>query len=157
VSGRKSLPHDPPLWIDPADHIWMITVNALPRGSAQLTVPAIAEAIIGAVEFYWKSHKWYPWIFCVMADHCHGLFSFPRDTPGWKSTVRNWKHWLAAKHHIHWQTDFHDHRLREDESFSEKAEYILQNPVVEGLVARAEDWPYVWRPPDGMPFTGMPR
>jgi hypothetical protein len=42
----------------------------------------------------------------------------------------------------HWQRDFFDHRLRDDESFEEKAAYILNNPVRAGLVNRFEDWPY---------------
>jgi len=41
-----------------------------------------------------------------------------------------------------WQSGFHDHVLRSDESYGEKWEYVFQNPVRAGLVARAEDWPY---------------
>ena len=69
--------------------------------------------------------------------------------------MRDWKHWTAVQCGIEWQRDFHDHRLRRDESFSEKSDYILQNPVRAQLVERAEDWPYVWRPRDGL-FTGLP-
>jgi len=43
---------------------------------------------------------------------------------------------------IRWQPGFFDHRLRNDESFSEKWEYVRSNPVRAGLVARPEDWPY---------------
>ena len=39
---------------------------------------------------------------------------------------------------------FFEHRLRKEESFREKADYILANPVRAGLVERAEDWPYVF-------------
>jgi REP element-mobilizing transposase RayT len=41
-----------------------------------------------------------------------------------------------------WQPGFNDHLLRSDESYAEKWEYVLRNPVRAGLVARAEDWPY---------------
>jgi len=41
-----------------------------------------------------------------------------------------------------WQPGFNDHLLRSDESYAEKWEYVFQNPVRAGLVARAEDWPY---------------
>ena len=41
-----------------------------------------------------------------------------------------------------WQPGFNDHLLRSDESYSQKWEYVFQNPVRGGLVARAEDWPY---------------
>jgi hypothetical protein len=45
---------------------------------------------------------------------------------------------------IDWQDDFFEHRLRNDESARQKADYILANPVRKGLVSRAEDWPHVW-------------
>jgi hypothetical protein len=39
---------------------------------------------------------------------------------------------------------FFDHRLRRDESFGQKADYILHNPVRAGFVEKIEDWPYIW-------------
>jgi REP element-mobilizing transposase RayT len=41
-----------------------------------------------------------------------------------------------------WQRGFFDHLLRSEESYAEKWEYVRQNPVRAGLVARAEDWPF---------------
>jgi len=41
-----------------------------------------------------------------------------------------------------WQPGFNDHVLRNDESYAQKWEYVFQNPVRGGFVARAEDWPY---------------
>jgi REP element-mobilizing transposase RayT len=41
-----------------------------------------------------------------------------------------------------WQPGFFDRLLRSDESYSSKWEYVRQNPVRHGLVARAGDWPY---------------
>jgi putative transposase len=43
---------------------------------------------------------------------------------------------------IQWQRDFFEHRLRSDESYREKADYILANPVREGLVKEVKDWSY---------------
>jgi len=42
----------------------------------------------------------------------------------------------------HWQKAFFDHTLRSAESYSQKWEYVRQNPVRAGLVARPEDWPF---------------
>jgi hypothetical protein len=47
---------------------------------------------------------------------------------------------------IEWQRDFFEHRLRSDESWREKANYILANPVRKGLVAEISQWPYVFFP-----------
>jgi REP element-mobilizing transposase RayT len=41
-----------------------------------------------------------------------------------------------------WQPGFFDHVMRHDESYSQKWEYVRENPVRKGLVSRAEDWPY---------------
>ncbi len=35
-------------------------------------------------------------------------------------------------------------RLRSDESFSQKVEYIRYDPVRAGLVSEPENWPYVY-------------
>jgi putative transposase len=42
----------------------------------------------------------------------------------------------------HWQRGFFDHLIRRSESYSEKWEYVRQNPVRAGLVTAAEEWPY---------------
>jgi putative transposase len=41
-----------------------------------------------------------------------------------------------------WQTDHWDTRMRNREVYEEKWLYVLNNSVRQGLVARAEDWPY---------------
>jgi len=41
-----------------------------------------------------------------------------------------------------WQPGFFDHVLRNDESYSQKWEYVRENPVRAGPIVRADDWPY---------------
>jgi hypothetical protein len=41
-----------------------------------------------------------------------------------------------------WQADYFDRYLRSSESYSQKWDYVEQNPVRAGLVERFEDWPY---------------
>jgi len=43
-----------------------------------------------------------------------------------------------------WQEESFDHVLRGEESFSEKVEYIRQNPVRRGLVGATEDYRWLW-------------
>ena len=48
----------------------------------------------------------------------------------------------------HWQKGFFDHVLRSSESYSQKWEYVRDNPVRAGLVRTWEDWLYsgeIWR------------
>jgi len=51
---------------------------------------------------------------------------------------------VARKGKIEWQRSFFDHRLRHDESETEKFDYIYQNPIRAGLVQAADKWPYVF-------------
>ncbi len=41
-----------------------------------------------------------------------------------------------------WQRGFFDHLIRNSESYSEKWDYVHQNPVRAGLVPCADEWPY---------------
>ena len=156
MSGRRSLPHEPPRWVDPSREIWFVTLNTEPRGRAQLTLPDVSDFIRDAITFRYERGQWYPWLFVLMPDHAHALLSFPPDVP-WAKTIRDFKHWIASQRGVRWQMDFFDHRLRDDESFSEKAQYLLANPVRAGLVSDWESWPHLWFPSDGTPFTGLHR
>jgi putative transposase len=42
-----------------------------------------------------------------------------------------------------WQRGFFDHLLRNSESYSEKWDYVRENPVRAGLVSSPDDWPFV--------------
>jgi len=82
-----------------------------------------------------------------MPDHIHLFVSGPYDfgLGRWigalkqalgKSVVKN-----SPKDPI-WQRGFFDHVLRSDESYSEKWDYVLENPVRAGFARNAEEWPY---------------
>ncbi len=81
----------------------------------------------------------------LMPDHLHALVSFPPEGEMQK-IIRQWKSFTARTLNISWQRDFFDHRLRREESFLEKEDYVRANPVRAGLVGNAEAWPYVWNP-----------
>ena len=80
----------------------------------------------------------------IMPDHVHLLISFPETNKRIQTIVSKWKEWTAKSLDIGWQRDFFEHRLRKEESFREKADYILLNPVRAGLVREQEDWPHVF-------------
>jgi REP element-mobilizing transposase RayT len=41
-----------------------------------------------------------------------------------------------------WQRQFFDHIIRSEKDFVETMEYVKQNPVRNGLVDSANEWPY---------------
>jgi REP element-mobilizing transposase RayT len=146
MPGRKSLPHAPPLSVDTTREIWFVTVCCKRRKENQLALPDVGKALLESVSYRRELGHWHPFLFLLMPDHCHALVSFPQERSIVR-TVADWKHWTATRHGVEWQIDFFDHRLRDEESFSEKAAYIAQNPVRAGLVSDATAWPYVWRAP----------
>jgi len=139
----KKLPHERPLWLRPEDEIFFITVCCEPRGKNQLCYSNIGRAIFDSVEFRNQNAVWYAHLVCLMPDHLHALISFPYERP-MRQIIADWKRFLATKLKIEWQRDFFDHRLRKEESYREKADYIRANPVRAGLVTQLEEWPYFW-------------
>jgi putative transposase len=104
------------------------------------------DAVHRALREVWcDATAWVVGRYVLMPDHLH-LFASP-GTPelpldNW---VRFWKSQFTRRHgnpaHA-WQTDHWDRRLRNDESYSEKWDYVGDNPVRAGLVERSDDWPY---------------
>ena len=84
--------------------------------------------------------------YVIMPDHIH-LFCSPatQDAVGVAQWVTYWKRLVSQqlpKLQPMWQRDCWDTQLRHHESYSEKWEYVGNNPVRAGLAAVADDWPY---------------
>ena len=85
--------------------------------------------------------------YVIMPDHVHlfvrGDYNF-RLGP-WIGTLKQALAKAAmlsrAKGQI-WEEGFFDHVLRTNESYSQKWNYVRENPVRAGLVKSAADWPY---------------
>jgi len=146
---RGRLPHDVPVWV-PDGSLFFITINCQPRGRNQLARAGVGDAVLAAAAFNHTSLAWFCRILLLMPDHLHAILGFARE-PGMKTVVKNWKKFLAGQQGIEWQRDFFDHRLRDHHEATEKLDYILKSPVRRGLVERAEDWPWVYRPKDRPP------
>ena len=140
---RKRLAHDVPLWIDPSRARYFITVCCKRRGKNQLAIPDPGYAVLETITYRHAKGIWYSHLALLMPDHAHLIVSFPQTEKRTQTIVSKWKERTAKSFRIEWQRDFFEHRLRKEESFREKADYILANPVRAGLVEKAEDWPYV--------------
>jgi len=64
------------------------------------------------------------------------LVGIPGDA-SLSNLVRDFKRITARIAGIRWQRNFFDHRLRHDESETEKYDYLCQNPVRAGLATVA--------------------
>jgi putative transposase len=144
LSQRKTLPHDTPLWVDPQREIYFITINCRQRFTNQLAREEISQPLFATVRHRQEKSIWWPHLFLLMPDHLHALIAFPPSGKTLASIISQWKEWTAKEIGIVWQRDFFEHRLRQDESRRQKADYILENPVRKKLVARPQDWPFVY-------------
>jgi putative transposase len=143
---RHSLPHNVPLWVDPEKEVYFITIACQHRCQTQLTMPELAGPLLDSVKFRNDTFIWFAHIFLLMPDHVHALLSFPPSENTVQQIVVHWKRWTARQLGIKWQRDFFEHRLRSDESWREKADYILSNPIRKGLAIEGSQWPYVFLP-----------
>lgn len=139
---RRKLPHGIPSFV-PDGAVYFVTICCRQKGVNHLCVEEVAKQVIESVQFRHNRGDWFVHLWLLMPDHVHALLSFPRDK-SMRAIVAKWKELVAKKAGVRWQRDFFDHRLRGDESYVEKASYIRMNPVRQGLVAKPEDWPYVW-------------
>ena len=139
---RLCLPHGRPTWLT-TDGIFLLTVCGTPRGLNQLCDPRIANAIKNSLKFQQQAGAWLLLACVLMPDHVHLLARVPPSTD-LQRTVTSLKRYLARSERIRWQRDFFEHRLRRDEHFEAKLEYLRQNPVRAGLAVHADDWPYFW-------------
>ena len=142
--ARKRLPHEVPLWVDPSKEDYFITVCCRTRGRNYLANPNIGFPLLETIIYRNNQGIWYTHIAVLMPDHVHLVLAFPDIDTRLQTVVSKWKEWTAKSLKIEWQRDFFEHRLRKEESFREKADYVLANPVRAGLVEKIENWPYVF-------------
>jgi REP element-mobilizing transposase RayT len=134
------------IWItNPRYFITVCTENRRPILASEETVSVLRKEWEAAME----RHGWAVGSYVVMPDHVHFFCTDGEQGVTLSEFVGKWKEWTAKAlkqtagldGHI-WQSGFFDHLLRSSESYSEKWEYVQNNPVHVGLVKRTDDWPY---------------
>ena len=99
-----------------------------------------------ALETVWReADAWLVGHYLLMPEHLH-LFCAPQRLEfSLKAWVTCWKRAFSRLQVAvtdAWQRDYWDTRLRREEHYADKWEYVRQNPVRRGLVQRPEDWPF---------------
>ncbi len=125
------------------DRIFFVTTN-LARSSAPLT-PSECDTMLQVIAHYRDQGAFWLYAYCVMPDHMHLLLA-PHNK-NLVTAMRSIKS-VAASRVCHarrtrgsiWQPRYFDNIIRRAKDFSEKMEYIHNNPVVAGLVATASEW-----------------
>ena len=109
--------------------------------------PWVADAAVHeSLRAAWQSAQaWLVGYYLLMPDHLH-LFCAPCEL-GFtlENWVTFWKRQFRRLHqdpHARWQAHPFHHRLRREESYTEKWNYVRENPLRKGLVKNAADWPH---------------
>jgi putative transposase len=139
---RKFLPHDVPAWV-PENSRYFITINCAERGGNHLCSEGRAEALLASIPVYENLGKWFVFVMVVMPDHVHLIATFSK-THGIRKTISTWKSFQSRTLKIDWQFNYFEHRLRNENEFTEKLYYVLMNPVRKGLAATWQDWPHTF-------------
>src|SRR5262245_601123 len=122
-----------------------ITICCQQRETNQLCNETTARALFDTARIYHERGRWNLNLLLLMPDHLHALIGIDgRDSLS--QLIRHFKRITAKLSGVEWQRNFLDHRLRHNESLTEKFAYISQNPVRAGLVANESDWSYVFIP-----------
>ena len=141
LPDRKTLPHDIPHWVKTGSP-YFITISCKARGKNQLCNNEVLELARESLNFRQNRQELWVHLFLLMPDHLHAIMSFGADV-SMRTCIAQWKRYITSKSTVAWQRDFFDHRLRNDDSYVEKAQYIRMNPVRAGWVKNPEEWKYV--------------
>ena len=92
-------------------------------------------------------HGWAIGSYVIMPDHVHFFCKSATDKQNLSQVMQAWKQWTSKriKKALYrslpvWNSEFFDHVLRSEESYSEKWHYVFSNPVRAGLVDKPEEW-----------------
>ncbi len=113
-----------------------------------LTVPPNAQAVIDALDTDAPLHGSFVLAYCIMPDHMHFVASVVEeggDVFGFAEAVKKTAgrdlRQLGVAPPV-WQRSLWDRHARKREDLNAQIDYLLMNPVNQGLCAEPEDWPY---------------
>jgi putative transposase len=140
---RKRLNHESPLFYYADSPTFFVTICAQDRGKNIFCHADPGNAIFESIRLRNEKRIWHCALAVLMPDHVHLILNFP-DEASMSKAVGDWKRYVGKHHHISWQRNFFEHRIRAGENFGKKTEYVFLNPERAGLIQKAEEWPYTW-------------
>ena len=138
---RETPGHHRPTWVSDNDPIF-VTICGAARGVNQFARAPQWVALMNAAEHLARLRIWQPLLLLAMPDHVHLIVVIPKSA-GINMAIRRFKRATSYGNQIKWQPAAFDHRIRSDDSYREKWQYVLANPKRAGLIQENGAWPYV--------------
>ncbi len=125
--------------------IYFVTANTASRRSI-LAIPEIHHAFLEFARLG-DSHGAIVGAYVLMPDHIHLFVALDPELrfAAWMKSLKNSLSKTLRQLNVpapHWQKGFFDHLLRSADSYSQKWEYVRENPVRPGLVNAWQEWPF---------------
>jgi REP element-mobilizing transposase RayT len=118
----------------------------------ELTSPLIGGILKEIIEKY--DNTFYELLYyCIMHNHVHLVIDtgFRKDPEPLHKIMKLIKgsssraiNLILNQSGPLWQKDSYDHLIRNDKELGEIGDYIIENPVKAGKVAKWQDWPYTY-------------
>ena len=107
-----------------------------------------ARLIARELVLFSKSNSLNTICFVIMPDHIHWLLQL-NSSPELSNLVRKFKNITTYRFNKYngtdgkiWQSNYYDHKIRDDEDLIAQARYIVANPLRAGLVNNISKYPY---------------
>jgi putative transposase len=110
------------------------------------------DEVLELLKKVWAAaNSWIVGRYVIMPDHIHYFAAPSLDPVPFENWVRYWKSQFTKQYKrdnngvpppVGWQSNDWDTRMRNEQCYEEKWEYVRLNPVRRGLVPFAENWPY---------------
>ena len=141
LPDRRALGHHRPTWVAQGDPIFL-TICGARRGVNQFAREPQWSNLTSAANHLRTQAIWQPILMLAMPDHVHLIVKIPRAT-GVSMAIRRFKRAASYGNGIHWQPGAFDHRIRSDDSYREKWQYVMANPQRAGLMPDGKAWSFV--------------
>ena len=125
-----------------------ILTKCVSSGISLIENPSVAKALIEALFWTERQNILFLGAFVVMPDHYHAVMvlagnkSLSQIMRSIGSHTAREANRIAGSRGQIWQRGYYDRAIRKTEDINSIFEYIHYNPVRQGLVQVADEWPY---------------
>lgn len=132
---------------------WDSLLGKAEFGPSWLAEPQIATLVSDSLH-YRDGQVLDLYAYCIMSNHVHVVFEpisgksdCQSDLPlcrimqSLKRHTARQANLILGKEGAFWQDESYDHVIRDNDEFLRIIHYVLQSPVMAGLVSRWDDWP----------------